>query len=356
MDDSALERERSRGELAKRFEVTAYADGAAMLEALAQGAAPDLLVLDWEMPDMSGREVCAFVRERESASHLPILILSASAEALVGGLEVGANDYVLKPFRPEELNARVANLVALRRAHAQLVDAEQLLRTEGAVRERFIGILGHDLRQPLNTIVFSSSPLAAAAAAGAGDTSRDARVLRAALRMGRMIEEILDFTRARVGGGIPVTRSHCKLIDVVRRAVDERSERLSIIVTTEGDTSGQWDADRMAQVFGNLLGNAFEHGAPGRPVNVHVWRSAAAVEFEVQNEGTPITSEEQRSLFDPFRRGSPTSASATKSSGLGLGLFISDQIVRGHGGAMTVRSDAHGTTFAASVPHAPDRA
>src|ERR1700735_1834869 len=141
VDDSPLEREVTRRAVSDTFDVVTFAEGASVLEAFAREARPDILLLDWEMPVVSGREVCLFVREKAAPTELPILILTASGDALVDGLSAGANDYVTKPFRPEELNARVATLVALRRAHARVMASDQALRSEAEFRERFIGIL-----------------------------------------------------------------------------------------------------------------------------------------------------------------------------------------------------------------------
>src|SRR6187402_1720790 len=129
VDDSRLQGEACKEALSSRFEVTVFDGGAAMLETLALGEAPQLLVLDWHMPDMSGVDVCRFVRQSLDAAQLPILILTATGtnESLLEGLAAGANDFVRKPFLSSELNARVAALVRSAALHTKLRVTEQQL-------------------------------------------------------------------------------------------------------------------------------------------------------------------------------------------------------------------------------------
>ncbi len=346
VDDSPLEREFVRRALVDRFDVVTFAEGTSMVEALVTEAHPDLVVLDWQMPILSGRETCLFVRQHAKISDLPILILTASGEALVEGLEAGANDYVTKPFRAEELNARVATLVALRRAHVKIAASDQQLRQEAAFRERFIGILAHDLRQPLNTLQMTLRLLGADDGPAARDPA--SRAQRATMRMGRMVQALLDFTRIRVGGGMAISPVEGDLAEIVRRTIHDRSEKGRISLTTEGNTRGRWDADRIAQVCSNLIGNAIEHGAAERPIHVRVLGSQNEVALEVRNEGAPIPADALGTLFDPFRRAVRNVPS--KHGGLGLGLYIVDQIVRAHGGTIDVRSGEDGTTFGVHLP------
>ena len=347
VDDIALERDIIQRALARSFDVRAFGDGGAMLEAFSSERRPDLLMLDWQMPDMSGREVCVFVRETTNGAQLPIVVLTASGEDLVEALEVGANDYVSKPFRAEELNARVKTLVSLHREHESLVEAEQQLRIEATFRERFVGILAHDLRQPLNIITMTLSVLKDVPGIG---QATHARATRAALRMNRMIDELLDFTRSRIGGGMPVRLVEGDLAEIVARAVQDRTDRDFVDLVTEGNTRGTWDADRMTQVCGNLIGNAIDYGAPDGRVSVRVAGSAGEVVFEVHNDGPPIPAEDLSTLFDPFRRGSIPKPGKESGPGLGLGLFIVDQIIRAHEGTLNVRSGQGGTTFVARLP------
>jgi signal transduction histidine kinase len=349
VDDSPLELELSRSTLSSRFDVEAFADGASMLERLAHAGPPDVILLDWQMPHLSGLDVCRFVRQSIDEARLPIVILTGMHERmdLVEGLDAGANDYVTKPYLPEELLARVATLVRTKRLHEKLERAEEALRLEGEVRERFIGILGHDLRQPLNALLITGHMLASRASTPE-DASTMGIVLRATQRMQRMIAELLDFTRIRQGGGMPVTLGEGDIHRIVGQVIEELrlanvERRVSLTVTGRG--TGRWDHDRIAQLSANLVGNALEHSPAGTPVEVEIREASGGVTLEVTNEGPRIPPELLPSIFDPFKHGA-----RTHSQGLGLGLFIAEKIVLAHAGSIAVESDDSRTSFRVRLP------
>lgn len=352
LDDSTLQGQVCRDALASDYDVTVFDAGAAMLEALALEPPPQLLVVDWHMPDMSGVEVCRFVRTSLNAAQLPILILTAteSNESLLEGLAAGANDFVRKPFSSSELNARVAALVRSARLHAQLLAAERQLRVEADFRERFMGMLAHDLRQPLNTIFMASSSLSGQLSSPLELKSLQMQ-LRAATRMRDMIAELLDFTRIRPETGMPIQRSATDLaataggiLEEVQTAHSQKRFDFQVV----GPCIGNWDPDRLAQVCSNLLGNAIEHGEARAPIAVRVDGSAPDfVELSVSNVGKPIAAEILEQLFLPFRR-----AHDKRQAGVGLGLYIVEQIVSAHGGTIAAQSDADVTRFVVRLPRA----
>lgn len=351
VDDSRLQGEACKEALAGTCDVTVFDGGVAMLETLALGEAPQLLVLDWHMPDMSGVEVCRFVRKGLDAAQLPILILTAVGddESLLEGLAAGANDFVRKPFSPPELIARVAALARSAALHSKLLAAERQLRVEADFRERFMGMLAHDLRQPLNAIFMSNSALSSSLAA----TPMAATTLiqkRAAARMQRMIAELLDFTRIRPETGMPIQKVETDFGETVRSVLEEiraaHAER-TFTLEVSGDCVGCWDPDRLAQVCSNLLGNAIEHGDSATPVHIEIDCARDGwVEMRVSNQGKPIAPDALAQLFLPFRR----THSKAQRGGVGLGLYIAEQIVSAHGGRITAHSDPAATRFVVSLP------
>jgi two-component system, sensor histidine kinase and response regulator len=353
VDDSPLQGALIHDALTADYDVTVFDAGAAALEKLALGQPPQLLVLDWHMPDMSGAEVCRFVRRLLDAAQLPILILTATGtnESLLEGLSAGANDFVRKPFLISELNARAAALVRTAALHGKLLAAERQLRIEADFRERFMGMLAHDLRQPLNAIFMANGSMSSVLAESPLRGTVQIQ-MRAAARMKGMIAELLDFTRIRPETGMPIQRSAIDFAVTARAILEEmqaaHAER-AFDLAVAGDCVGHWDPDRLAQVCSNLLANAIEHGDAKAPASVRVdGTNDAFVELTVSNLGKPIAPETLKQLFLPFRRGS-----GKPRSGVGLGLYIVEQIVSAHGGTIIAESDRGSTRFLVRLPRSP---
>jgi signal transduction histidine kinase len=218
-------------------------------------------------------------------------------------------------------------------------------------RDQFVGILAHDLRNPLSAIQMGATVLTIAAK----DDQRLARVaaniLRSAARMGRMIEDVLDFTRERLGGVIPLKRERMDLEQLCREAILEaKAAHNNAVVNFEctGVLTGAWDRDRLAQVLSNLLGNAIQHG-DGKAASLVARGESEEVVVAVHNAGLPIPREAIGTIFDPLVR-SPAEEENLSNS-IGLGLFIARAIVTGHGGQIDVTSSAdRGTCFTVRLP------
>jgi PAS domain S-box-containing protein len=221
-------------------------------------------------------------------------------------------------------------------------------------QERFLAILGHDLRNPLASIDMGLGILREQISDPAS-TRILTRVLSSSGRMSRMIEQILDLTRSRLAGGLELDLrpmdlrgTLVKIVDELRTAHPGRSIELD--VRSFGILG---DPDRMEQVFSNLIGNAILHGDPATPVVIRAELEQDFVRLAIHNFGEPIPAEIQPKVFDPFRRGERESRTS-KTSGLGLGLYISWEIVRGHGGTIEVESSVdRGTTFNVRLPIQP---
>ncbi|WP_224240587.1 sensor histidine kinase [Hyalangium gracile] len=233
---------------------------------------------------------------------------------------------------------------------------EEELRRSAEFRERFLGIVSHDLRNPLNAIALSASVLLREEDLAPRTRKVAGRISQSAERMGRMISDLLDFTRGRLGGGIPITRQSADLRVICRPVLEElrvaRPER-ELRLRAEGELLGEWDADRLAQLVGNLVKNALDYSPPDMPVTVAMLEEGAWVRLEVHNLGEPISPLLLPKLFEPFRRGMRREESS-QSAGLGLGLFIAHQIALAHEGMLEVRSTREeGTTFTVRLPRAP---
>lgn len=227
---------------------------------------------------------------------------------------------------------------------------EELERTVH-FNEMFAGILGHDLRNPLGAIVAAAN-LLLLNSEDSKSFSWIRRILGSSERMTRMVDQLLDFTRVRIGGGLALNRHPCDLRELARQTVEEielANPAWRFVFESSGDLTGQWDADRLVQVMSNLISNAVQHGSPERPLTVRLDGTQPIVSVEIQNHGV-IPPELLPVLFDPFRS---TKHKRDGSRGLGLGLFITEQIVRAHGGEIAVTSSEDaGTTFRCRLPRA----
>jgi signal transduction histidine kinase len=230
------------------------------------------------------------------------------------------------------------------RTHAEQIERE--LRAVAQFRELFIGILGHDLRNPLGSIVSAAALLLRRGSLGDQDARTVTRIIRSSNRMTRMITQLLDLTRTRLGGGFPLEPAPTDLGELCQDIVDEVEERLELVV--EGDLRGTWDRDRLAEVLSNLAGNALEYAEPGTTLALRAHGDGAHVSVEISNRGQPISPEVLPFIFEPFRQERRRERSA--SGNLGLGLYIARQIVVAHGGTLEVRSTEGLTTFTMRLP------
>ncbi len=240
-------------------------------------------------------------------------------------------------------------------------DLTERQRTQEQARQRLefeqqlIGIVSHDLRSPVTAMLLAAQALMRREDVSAPVLKALARIESSGQRAARLIRDLLDFTQARLGGGIPIHRKPADLHEVLRQVVGEvelaHPER-EFLLEVEGDGSGAWDADRLSQIVTNLAVNAVAYSPPGSLVRVRSWDGPDAVTFSVHNPGPPIPLDVLPHLFDPFRRGRHSAQGA--AGHVGLGLFIVDQLVRAHAGAVQVRSESgEGTTFTVQLPRRP---
>jgi len=310
-----------------------------------------IAVIDVQMPDMDGFELAELMRGAARTKHVPIIFITAGARdptRVFQGYESGAVDFLFKPIDPHILKSKIDVFLEL---------ADQRRRVTQALRlnELFVGILGHDLRNPLGAMIAGTELLALQLTDDKHQRTLS-RMTSAGRRMTEMIEQLLDLTRARLGGGLGFVRAR-KPLDVrelVQRALDElrashRGRNLVLEATSDCTTSG--DPERLLQLFSNLASNALTHGAPSGTVAVRVAGGSRDVVVEICNDGV-IPAERLATLFEPFRR---EPKDAARSTGLGLGLFICQQIALAHGGDIAVASAPDtGTVVTVRLPRIAD--
>jgi signal transduction histidine kinase len=221
-------------------------------------------------------------------------------------------------------------------------------------RNLLLGMMGHDMRSPLQAIQVTSTYLAALNAGE--DVSKAAgRLIRSGARMQALLDDLTEFNRTKLGLGINVSPAHINLADVLAEELDELraihpDRQIEFLVS--GDVRGVWDSRRLQQLLGNLVLNAIKYGAPDTPVRVMMTGDATHVRIDVSNSGAAIEPATLARIFDPLERGRHHQNQDARAGSLGLGLYIASEIAKAHHGAIETRSDETETTFSVSLPRA----
>ncbi|MFP2895756.1 ATP-binding protein [Corallococcus sp. 4LFB] len=359
-DDNADMRDYVRRLLSQRYDVTVVANGAEALRS-ARESRPDLVLSDVMMPVLDGIQLVKQLRADEALRTLPVILLSARAgeEATASGLELGADDYLTKPFAARELLARVRTqltMAAMRlRAAEQDAHAEQQARHQRGLeallgaRDEFLSIASHELKTPITSLLLqlqmAERHVKPVVEGRAPNPERLARALKVSLvqvdRLTRLVEDLLDVARIRTG----TFELAVQEVDLTQLASDVL-ERLSgqlvqtgCLATLEAPPKLVWAADlrRLEQVLTNLITNAMRY-APGGPLAVRLDARNDLVRLEVRDHGPGVPESQRDSIFDRFERG----IASRHAGGLGLGLFISKQIIAAHGGRISVEGPPDG--------------
>ena len=260
--------------------------------------------------------------------------------------------------QPDPIAGDLEDLIRFNEAIDQAL-AESLVRYTEDIdnsKEMFLAILGHDLRTPLGAVMTSAEFMSQTGNLSEPYAELASRIVRSTKRMNQMIGAMLDFTRSRLGGGIPISPAEMDLGDAVRDVIAEvraGAPDRTIQVEASGSLRGEWDSDRIMQVFTNLLTNALQHGAPGAPVTVAMRGEGDGVAVSVHNTGKQIPAEQRAVLFSPMKKTQSSARPGRDGTGgsLGLGLYIADQIVQAHKGRIDVESSKEGSTsFTVRLP------
>ncbi|AKJ07443.1 signal transduction histidine kinase [Archangium gephyra] len=355
-DDNTDMREYVQRVLSSAFEVEAVPDGQAALEAV-RARPPDLVLTDVMMPRLSGFGLLAALRGDERTRAIPVVMLSARAgeEASVEGLDAGADDYLVKPFNARELVARVRSNLELARMRRKIAHQEavtEYLREAVQIRDDFLSVASHELKTPLAAFGLSLELLERDLAPDSRLRVRD-RLLSAGRQVKRLhslVETLLDVSQLASGRlvlhleGLDLTST---VEEVVSRLEAELQRAgISVRLHHNGSIQGHFDRVRLAQVVTNLLQNAARYGQ-GKAVEVRVENTGGMGCITVVDHGMGIAAEDRARIFEKFERAVP----ARQFGGLGLGLWITRQIVEAHGGRIAVGdTPGGGATFKVELP------
>ncbi|TBU83804.1 hybrid sensor histidine kinase/response regulator [Phytopseudomonas dryadis] len=340
-----------------------------------------LAILDVQMPGMNGFELAELMRGTEKTKHIPIVFVSAAGREMnyaFKGYESGAVDFLYKPLDIQAVQSKVAVFVDLYRQRKvmtrQLEALEQARKEQDALlgelratqgelqhavrmRDDFMSIVSHELRTPLNGLILDTQlrkmHLSRGNMAAFSEDKlkamfeRDERQIHSLIRL---IEDMLDVSRIRTGK-LSIRPVEFDLAQTVRNVAENFAQQMEVAgcelqLDSDEALPGRWDQFRVEQVISNLLSNALRYGA-GRPIEVRARAVDGGVQVEVRDHGIGISRENQQRIFQQFERAVGSEAVA----GLGLGLFISDQIVKAHGGRIEVDSRlGQGSVFSLWLP------
>jgi signal transduction histidine kinase len=222
-------------------------------------------------------------------------------------------------------------------------------------KEMFLAILGHDLRTPIGAVMMSSKFMMETGELPEPHLTLTSRIASSATRMNHMVGALLDFTRSRLGGGIPIERAPMNLGKLAHDVVNELSAvypTRTIEVDARESLTGDWDCARLSQVLSNLTSNALEHGSATAPVLVAVKGDEDEVTIAVRNVGPQIPLGQLNGIFNPMkqRQAKTTPPASGRAGNLGLGLYIAERIVHAHKGRIEVDSSTEATTFTVRLP------
>jgi signal transduction histidine kinase len=219
-------------------------------------------------------------------------------------------------------------------------------------RNLLLGMLGHDMRSPLQTIHVTASYLSALNA-GEKVSEAAARLIRGGVRIQALLDDLCDFSRTRLGLGINIVRENANLETALTDSVDLlRAANPTRIITFQarGNTEGYWDTHRLQQLLDNLVVNALRYGAKDSPIQVVLAGDDDQVHIEVSNTGNAIDPGMINQIFEPLKRGAGQAGESDGTGGLGLGLYIAREIAKAHHGKIKAQSDVNRTVFTANLP------
>jgi signal transduction histidine kinase len=327
----------------------------------ARHEAPDLILLDINMPKMNGFEVCERLKADAGLKDIPVIFVSALDEVIdrIRAFGVGGVDYVTKPFQFEEVEARVRTHVALRRQQRQVTESYNRLAELEGLRDSLVHMIVHDLRSPLMGILGLQELALEDPATQASPILKEclSEAFSASTRLVDMVNSILDVSRLEAGK-MPLNLQACGMNEMVRHGIallaGLTAGREVTVTPWPSDAGVHCDPDLIQRVISNLVGNAIKHTPRTTPIGVTVSTAADSVTVTVRDAGPGIPPEFLPRLFEKF--GQADLRAKGRAFSTGLGLAFCELAVKAHGGTISVESQVgHGSTFWFTLPQVGPR-
>lgn len=327
---------------------------------------PDLILLDINMPEMDGYEVCRQLKAMPETADIPVLFISANDELhdKVKGFDVGGVDYISKPFEPQELFARVRTHLQLKQAQDQLKALNHQLQASnrffqhlGQVKDEFLGMVSHDLKNPLSSILLFSRYMESRTLSEDKAREMGRLITKAGKRMFRLIEDLLDLNKLEQGELTPELQRFdlLPLVQDVCAEYQEKAQAKGQSLNSAWETESAWivaDPLRVRQVLENLLSNALKFSPPQSEIAIRLQQEGQRVCLQVRDQGPGLSEADQAQLFEKFMRLSAKPTGGEHSSG--LGLSISKKLVEAMSGTIGCTSQlGQGACFFVTFPLSP---
>ncbi len=324
---------------------------------------PDLILLDINMPEMDGYEVCRQLKAMPETADIPVLFISANDELhdKVKGFDVGGVDYISKPFEPQELFARVRTHLQLKQAQDQLKALNLQLQASnrffqhlGQVKDEFLGMVSHDLKNPLSSILLFSRYMESRTLSEDKAREMGRLITKAGKRMFRLIEDLLDLNKLEQGELTPELQRFdlLPLVQDVCAEYQEKAQAKAQHLNSAWEMESAWilaDPLRVRQVLENLLSNALKFSPPQSEIEIRLHQEGQRVCLRVRDQGPGLSESDQALLFEKFMRLSAKPTGGEHSSG--LGLSISKKLVEAMSGTIGCQSQlGQGACFFVTFP------
>jgi signal transduction histidine kinase len=360
-DDNAEMRSFLRRLLAQHYDVEVVADGGAALDAMRRQR-PNVVITDLVMPNVDGIALVKGIRADESLRTLPVIVVTERGEldSRLEGIEAGADDYLVKPFSPRELQARVRavlELAHMREAVERAAGREEALREANRKKDEFLSMLAHELRNPLAPLTYGIHLLGVPDATPEMLARTRETLTRQVRHMTRIVDDLLDVSRI-TRGKLSLERSRVDLVPLIRQSADDRRgmfEAGGVSLELDLPALSVWvmaDRTRLTQLLDNLLDNARKFTPSGGQVTIRLTHDANVKQASivVRDTGVGIESSLLPNVFDVFAQ---AEQSLDRShGGLGLGLAVAKGLIELHGGTITAASagKGQGSEFTITIP------